>query len=302
MRWKFLDIEFTVFTPAYNRAHTLVNSYKALCSQTVKNFVWLIVDDGSTDNTKDLIASWKKENKIQIEYIYQKNAGKQRAVNNAVQNCKTKFFGFLDSDDYYCENTVEKFLDALHFIENNSEICGVMARRGKDEMSPIGSTNLPKGQFIDNYDHLVKKYHFYGDTCRAYKTEVLLNHLYPEIKDKFILEDVMLSAIDQNYDLLVINEVFSISEYLEDGYTRNCQALYRNNPLGYALGMSQLTVSKRGFLRKVKYTILFSVWCWRNEVKDSFKIVKNKPLYILLYLVSKTMYRLKIPKFYFEDI
>lgn len=105
-----MNIEFTVFTPTYNRAHTLINSYNALCRQTEKQFIWLIVDDGSTDNTRALVKQWKCENKIRIIYVWQENAGKQRAVNTGIMNCVTRFFGFLDSDDYYCDDTVERFL------------------------------------------------------------------------------------------------------------------------------------------------------------------------------------------------
>ena len=206
-----MSVDFTVFTPTYNRAHMLKRSYEALKGQTNKEFVWLIVDDGSTDDTKALVDSWIKENAISIQYIYQKNAGKQRAVNTGIKNCSTKYFSCLDSDDYYLPTTVENFKKHFAEIEDNPKIAGVLARRGNPEGQIIGNPNIPSGPFVMNFDELFRTYRFTGDTCRAYRTEVLRRFLYPEIEDKFILESVMLSAIDQEYDLLIVNKPYSIS-------------------------------------------------------------------------------------------
>lgn len=295
-----MNIEFTVCTPTYNRAHTLPKSYLALCNQTCKDFIWLIVDDGSQDNTKVLVDKWIKENRITIQYVYQENAGKQRAINTGIMNCTTKYFGFLDSDDYYCNDTVEKFISLFHEIESQSKIAGIMARRGTDKHSPIGSKSLPKDKFIINFDKLIAKYNFYGDTCRAYYTSVLRKHLYPEIKDKFILESKMLSSIDQKYDLLVIDEVFSISEYLDDGYTKNEKKLYHNNPYGYALGIGQITAAKRGFMRQIKYTLMFTVWCKIYHIDNAYEITANRFLYCLMYPFSQLCYLIKWPSWFFN--
>lgn len=294
-----MPIEFTVFTPTFNRSQTLQKSYAALCNQTCKDFIWLIVDDGSTDETAEIVAEWKKENKIEIIYIYQENAGKQRAVNTGIKNCRTKYFGFLDSDDYYCQDTVENFLKFFSIIENNNHVAGIMARRGTDENTPIGSSNLPVGQYIENFDKLIRKYNFYGDTCRAYKTDILKEYLYPNISDKFILESVMLSAIDRKYDLLIVNEVFSISKYLNDGYTNNSERLYKKNPYGYALGISMIAAAKRGILRQIKYTMMFTVWCWKYRLKSPYKMAQNKTLFIMCLPFSIFCFFIKYPKWFF---
>lgn len=221
-------------------------------------------------------------------------------MNTGVLNCETEYFGFLDSDDYYCRDTVKKFLQAFSEIENNDSVAGILARRGKSEDEVIGTTNLPKGRYIENFDVLIRKYNFYGDTCRAYKTNILKQYLYPEIKDKFILESVMLSKIDQKYNLLIINEVFSISSYLLDGYTKNSFILYNRNPYGYALGMGIITAAKRGFLRQIKYTITFTVWCKIHNIKNSYEIVENKKLYLLCLPLSLFCYIMKYPNYIFK--
>ncbi len=297
---KIMQKLISVFTPTFNRAYILPRCYRALCEQTNKDFIWLIVDDGSTDNTKELVNSWIEENKISIQYIYQMNGGKQRAVNTGVLNCETKYFAFLDSDDYYESTTVEKLILLLDKIEYKPTVAGILARRGTPDRKIIGNSNLPYKEFIANVDDLIRKYNFSGDTCRAYKTEVLANNLYPEIDDKFILESVMLSSIDRDYDLYVINEVFSISEYLADGYTLNSKKLYKNNPLGYALGINQLTIARRGLIRKIKVTIVYTTWCWKHKIKNSFNNSKNKILFLLLFPLSGLCYFLKIPRWIYE--
>ena len=295
-----MNINFTVFTPTYNRGYKLTDCYNSLCQQTCKDFIWLIVDDGSTDNTFELVQKWKKENHINIEYIYQENGGKYRAVNKGIQNCKTQYFGFLDSDDYYINTTIEYFLNAFCKIEHNDRVAGVLARRGFVDGTYVG-TELDFQEKICNYDFLVRRYNFRGDTCRAYKLSVLKNYMYPEINDRFILESVMLSAIDQKYDLYIINSIFSITDYLPDGYSRNVYKLYNDNPLGYALGLAQVTIAKRGILRKISFTIRFTVWCKKKKIKNALTLVKNKNLYLLLYPISMIFYLIKYPKSYFFD-
>lgn len=295
-----MKCRLTVFTPTFNRGYVLENSYHALCRQTKKDFIWLIVDDGSTDDTFLKVSKWIDENIINIEYIKQENAGKQRAVNTGILNCHTDYFGFLDSDDYYCETTVEKIYSYLNNIDKEKKIAGILARRGINEQEVIGSKDLPQYAFVMNFDKLIRKYKFYGDTCRIYKTNVLKNFLYPIIEDKFILESVMLSAIDKQYDLLIVNEIFSISNYLNDGYTKNSERLYKNNPLGYALGIGEITTSKRGFFRQCKYVVLCTVWCDYFKIANKKQIIKNKILYYLLYPISKICYQLKVPKWIFR--
>lgn len=292
---------FTVFTPTYNRCYCLRKSYEALCAQTCQDFTWLIVDDGSTDDTREQVRNWQDEGVIDIVYVYQENHGKQRAVNTGVANCVSPYFGFLDSDDYYCPNTVERFLRDFKMIEHDNSVAGVLARRGSDADTVLGPTNIPEGRYVLNYNALVRKYRFCGETCRAYKTDALRRYLYPEIEDKFIPENVMLSAIDQDYDLLIANEVYSISRYLDDGYTAQGRALFHANPTGYALGFAQAADSRIGFLRRAKYVLLLSVWCKVKGMSHPEKMLKGKALYYVLAPVSLVAYFAKRPKWFFEE-
>ena len=97
----------TVFTPAYNRASTIGRTYESLLRQTCKDFEWLVVDDGSTDNTRELVEGWASEGKIPIHYVYQKNQGMHGAHNTAYENIETELNVCLDSDDYMPDDAVE---------------------------------------------------------------------------------------------------------------------------------------------------------------------------------------------------
>jgi len=103
----FNEKRITVFTPTYNRAYILNRLYESLKKQSSKSFLWLIIDDGSTDNTEELVNAWIRENIIEIRYYKQENGGKQRAHNKAVELCDTELFICVDSDDYLTENAIE---------------------------------------------------------------------------------------------------------------------------------------------------------------------------------------------------
>ncbi|MPN39608.1 hypothetical protein SDC9_187136 [bioreactor metagenome] len=207
----------------------------------------------------------------------------------------------MDSDDFYLPTTVENYKRYFYEIKGNPKIAGILARRGSPNGQIVGNPCIPTGPFVMNFDTLYRRYRFIGDTCRAYRTEILRHYLYPEIANKFIPESVMLSAIDLEYDLLIVNEIYSISEYLSDGYTQNRYQLYHNNPLGYALGLSQITISRRGFHRQLKYTILYTNWCLVKRLDGAFSLVKNKNLYVFAWPISLTCYLLKSPRWMFQN-
>ena len=105
-----MNIKITIFTPTYNRDYIIINLYKSLLIQTLKDFEWLIIDDGSTDNTELLVSSFIKDNKINIRYIKQQNGGKHRAINKALEEAKGELFFIVDSDDQLVDNAIERIL------------------------------------------------------------------------------------------------------------------------------------------------------------------------------------------------
>jgi len=294
-------IKLTVFTPTFNRGYILPKCYESLCNQSNPNFKWLVIDDGSTDNTQELIQTWKRENKIDIEYIYQENRGKPHAMNTAIKNCFTELIADLDSDDSYLPDTVQLILSYYEKIKDNEQVAGIVGRRQDVSTGEIiGNENLPSENFVMNYNALFRQYGDIGDTNRAYKTKILKNCLFPEISDKFIPECYMWGQVDAKYDLYFINEPFSLSEYLEDGYTQNYEKLLKKNPLGVHYSYNQLMVADLGREHNRYTAIKYIIWSWRYKINGSFVNCKNKKRYLYYLPLCLVYYVCKRPKWIFE--
>ena len=195
----------TIFTPAYNRAHTITRTYESLCRQTCKDFKWLIIDDGSTDNTRRLVEKWIEENKIPIRYIYQQNQGMHGAHNTAYKNIDTELNTCIDSDDYMPDDAVEK-------------ICSFWKERGSDRYAGIiGLDVTENGKVIGSgFPEGLEETtlgDFYlqggsGDKKLVYRTDVIQK--YPEYPlfegERYVGLGYKYQLIDQDYSLLTLNE------------------------------------------------------------------------------------------------
>lgn len=274
----------TVFTPTYNRAYILEQAYKSLINQTNKSFVWLIVDDGSTDNTESLVKEWIKEDKIEIKYYKQKNGGKQRAYNKAIKLTNSELFICLDSDDYFTEYAIEILLNSWEKIKDMNKVAGIIALKGLNEKNPIG-TYMPQNVTFSTLRGLYDKYGFKGDTALLYRTKILKKFPFKVAEgEKFIGEDYVYDQIDQNYEMYLLNEIIYICEYLDDGYTSNVRKLIRNNPKSYMLlNKQKINFSdniKSKFINTVKYLVGGILNKERNLIKNS----PNKILAFLAFL------------------
>lgn len=117
----------TVFTPLYNRINTLKRTYESLKRQTSKDFVWLIIDDGSTDNPYEIIKEWIKiNNGFEIKYVYKENGGMHTAHNTAYENIDTELNVCVDSDDYMPDNAVQLIIDCWNKNKNKG-YAGIIA-------------------------------------------------------------------------------------------------------------------------------------------------------------------------------
>lgn len=224
----------TVFTPAYNRAHTLPRTYKTLCLQTSKDFEWLIIDDGSTDNTKDIVEGWINDRKIQIRYIRQENQGMHGAHNTAYRNITTELNVCIDSDDAMPEDAVEKI---VAFWESH--------RSDKDNFAGfVGlDKDLTTGKIIGTkFDReRTTLQGFYerggkGDKKLVYRTDII--NRYPEYPlfegERYVGLAYKYMLIDQDYELLTLNEPLVLVEYQQDGSSFNMYRQYWRNPRGFA--------------------------------------------------------------------
>lgn len=225
----------TIFTPAYNRAHTLSRTYESLKRQDCKDFIWLIVDDGSSDNTAELVEEWiDQNNEFEIRYIYKKNGGMHTAHNVAYENIDTELNVCIDSDDELADGAVTKILQKWNKVRQQgyAGIVGLDAdmNTGKVIGSEFGEevTETTLMEFYANGGS--------GDKKLVYRTEVIKQ--YPEYPvfdgEKYVALAYKYRLIDQEYKLAVLNEVLCNVEYQQDGSSMNMYRQYVRNPRGFA--------------------------------------------------------------------
>lgn len=224
----------TIFTPAYNRAHTIWKTYESLCRQTCKDFEWLIIDDGSSDNTRSLVAGWINKGVIPIRYIYQENMGMHGAHNTAYKNIHTELNTCIDSDDYMPDDAVEKMLDFWRQHGSN-EYAGIIGLDAATDGKIIGAL-FPDTLKVTTLRDYYEKYGGKGDKKMVYRTDLMQAcPEYPVFEgEKYFGLGYKCSCIDQHYKLLTVNEVFVIVDYQDDGSSKNMWRQYWNNPKGFS--------------------------------------------------------------------
>lgn len=251
----------TVFTPTYNRAAYLLKVFESLLQQTFKDFEWVIVDDGSIDDTSVIIDNLQLTNDkfFPIRYFYQENGGKHRAINRGVKEAKGELFLILDSDDMLPPNSLERIDFYYQQIKDDNSfggVCGYMAHHD--------GTVIGKGCDIDVLDtssiDLRYKYHVEGDMLEVFRTSVLKEIPFPEIsKEKFVPEALVWNRIARKYKLRVFHEVVYFRDYLEGGLTDKIVKIRMNSPIASMMTYAEMTEFNIPFFAKVKAAINY----WR---------------------------------------
>lgn len=224
----------TVFTPAYNRAHTLPRTYESLCRQDCKDFVWLVVDDGSSDNTADLIRNWQEqENGFEIRYLYKENGGMHTAHNAAYEAIDTELNVCIDSDDCLADGAVKKILDKWCAVKDQG-YAGIIGLDADLDGNLIGK-GFPKGlseTTLTGYYAAGGR----GDKKLVYRTDVINQYPpYPVFEgEKYVALAYKYRLIDQDYKLTVLDEVLCNVEYQSDGSSGTMWKQYLKNPKGFA--------------------------------------------------------------------
>lgn len=264
----------TVFTPAFNRAHTIWRTYQSLCRQTCKDFIWMVIDDGSTDNTAELVLKWKENSEFEIIYIYQQNQGMHGAHNTAYQNITTELNVCIDSDDYMPDDAIELITKFWRKI-GSDKYAGIIGLDVDLNQQIIGTefpNNLKETTLTDFYANGGK-----GDKKLVYRTEVIKK--YPEYpifdNEKYVGLAYKYMLIDQNYTLLTINRPLVVVEYQQDGSSNNMLHQYWNNPKGFAFyrktEMVLAPTLKRQFMSCIHYVSSSIISKNKNFIKESPK-------------------------------
>lgn len=224
----------TVFTPAYNRAHTLPRTYESLKNQTCKDFIWLIVDDGSVDNTRELVSSWMETEKdFEIQYIYKENGGMHTAHNTAYENIHTELNTCIDSDDMMPPNAAELILNKWEEVKDKG-YAGIIGLDSDLEGNIIGKGFPPglKETTLVGYYAAGGE----GDKKLVYRTDVINQYPpYPVFEgEKYVALAYKYRLIDQDYKLAVLDEVLVNVDYQPDGSSATMFKQYLKYPNGFA--------------------------------------------------------------------
>lgn len=244
----------TIFTPVYNRAHTMERLYQSLLQQTDFHFEWLIIDDGSEDEISDVVHRWIQDNNaaFEIRFYQQKNGGKHRAINRGMQLANGEAFFVVDSDDNITKDAVQLIRGWWETISGDNEFAGVAGLKGTKDGEVIGG-NLLEDTFVDATNMERKEYGLLGDKAEVYKTSVLRRYPFPEFDgENFLTEDVVWDRIARaGLKIRWFNRIIMICEYRDDGLTKQGKELFVKNPKGWGLHIYQkceffhLTVQNR---------------------------------------------------------
>ena len=244
-----MDKQITILTATYNRANLLPDLYHSLCRQSEQRFDWIIIDDGSTDDTKELVQQWMSEpHDFHIEYYYIPNGGKNRAINYGVKRVKTPFTMIVDSDDYLTDDAISFYHKELTSTINEEKIAGIAGLRGMDINHPLNMVSYSPDTFIIANNLERYKYNLQKDACEVYKTSILLNHPFHVWEnEKFVPEEIVWNQLAlEGYSLKWYNKVTCIVRYQEEGLTKASFKLIQKNPMGYAMMYKQrLSLSKK---------------------------------------------------------
>lgn len=243
----------TVFTPTFNRAYCLHQVYESLRIQTSQNFTWLIVDDGSTDNTKELVDLWISEAQIDIQYIFKENGGMHTGHNIAYENIKTELNVCCDSDDFMPENAVELIEQKWQSLSNKSIIAGIVGLDVYKSGKVVGQP-FPNDLEYSTLDDIYNKHKSAGDKKLVLRTDVVRKYpAYPTFEgERFVPLGILYLMIDQDYLLACLNEPLCIVEYLEDGSTMNIFKQYQKHPQGFRYSRCIELKYTRGLKEKFK--------------------------------------------------
>lgn len=288
-------MKLSILTATYNRSNYLPKLYESIKENLKYNITpeWIIVDDGSTDNTKNMVQSFIDENKVIIKYLYQKNSGKMSAINEAVKMATGDFIVDCDSDDCFINNSFEIIEKNSEKFLQNEELYGLVFLKS-EENGKISGKEFSQKEHITTMFDLYFKEDIGGEKIIVYNSKIRKQYSHQlEHNEKFITEARMYHKMDEKYKLLAINEVIEQGSYIEDGYTKNINKTFKESPYGYYMYFKELMqkdmkgvkFSKR--IYAIKHYILFSYLTKNKFNANLIKDRLNRLLYIILYLPGR---------------
>lgn len=245
----------TIFTPTYNRANTIHRTYESLSQQTCRDFEWLMVDDGSTDNTESLVTLWQQEASFPIRYIKKANGGKYRAYNVGLREAKGELFFCVDSDDWLPTDSIERIMAYRDQLMQDPQLAGIVALKEYPDHKLIGHEYITGLEQHSLYT--LETMGECGERSLIFKTSIAQQYPFPEInEEKFMTESVIYDRMEE-FKFIVSNDILTTCEYQQDGLSSDVRGLMLRNPSTYKLYFAQridlATTLKERFTLALRY-------------------------------------------------
>lgn len=225
-------MKVTIFTPAYNREDTLPRLYESLKRQSSKDFQWIVVDDGSQDNTSGLMRQWIDEGELDILYEYQKNSGKMSAINRGAELAQGEYFFVVDSDDYISDDAIETIINEGEKLPK--DMGGMIFRKIDIATGKITGKPYPEYKIDSSPIEIVYRLGIDGDKAEVFRSRYIkANPFKIHEGEKFVPEALVWVKIGEQYKMRYIDKGIYYFEYLPEGYTRNFKQVMKDNPKGF---------------------------------------------------------------------
>ena len=268
----------SVITPTYNRGHLLQRCYNSLCAQTDLDFEWIIVDDGSTDNTEAIVRDFS-EMPFHITYVKKENGGKHTALNTSHSHIHGDYVLILDSDDYLACNAIQLVRQTWTSYADRTDIGIVTFLKGACETEPNCTASTPNVP-VDILRYKRTIIHS-CDCCEVIRADLFRKYPFPVFQgERFIAECALWNRVALTHKCVYINKVIYICEYLEGGLTDSGRAMRIRNPRG-GMFTSQLRMSPNNFFsQRIKYGLLYC--CYGFFADKSFMQILKETKYPFL--------------------
>lgn len=287
------DIKITIMTPTYNRSSFLPKLYESLKRQTVDLTMmeWIIVDDGSTDDTEETVNELKEKSPFEIKYIKSLNGGKHHAVNIGIENAIGEFFFIVDSDDTLPKNSIERIIFWFNTLKRDQEkFAGIGGLKSYDFSGEVGESF--EGKYLDCSSIERREKNIKGDKAEVFYTNVIKKYRFPEFSgEKFLSECILWNEIARDgYKIRWFNEIIYQCEYLDSGLTRNIYHHLAKSPKGFLLYTIELMrYEADSELRRMYYAGAYHVLV--ENIK--LRVLSNKlKISILKIIVGSYIFRI----------
>lgn len=285
------EVFLSIVTPTYNRKNDLEKLYASLIGQSSHNFIWLIIDDGSTDGTSDIVKTFKNE-KFEIEYYFKENGGKHTAHNYALDYINSELTMIVDSDDYLLENAVEDiYLEWSMIKDSHNDLCGISFLK-IDQNQNISGKPFSEYRIKDNFINMRINRNDISEKAEVWKSSILKKYPFPVFpNENYVGEGSIWCSIAKEYDMYFVNKAIYVFEYQEEGLTKSGRKLRLKNLKGGMYSSQVFMDPKFKLEMRIKKMILYIAYgkLDNQSFLKMYTDTKMKLLYLIFYPIGKML-------------